>query len=215
MNILIRQQQIKIIFKRNISSSNEIRQSFFNYFNKEYNHPIIPSSSLIPPSNDNTGLLFTNSGMVQFRDNFLGLNNDLKNAVTVQQCIRAGGKHNDLNNVGHSLYHHTFFEMLGNFSFNNDTNNILYKEQAIYMAYNYLINILQLPMEKLTITVHYKDIESYNIWCKLINPNVIYKKDDIDNFWSMGKPIYNIPCGYCTEIFYESARNMEYSIYGI
>lgn len=179
---------------------NEIRNVFLNYF-KNHGHTIVPSSSLIP-SNDNT-LLFTNAGMNQFKDVFLGIETrNYNKAVSSQKCLRAGGKHNDLENVGYTSRHHTFFEMLGNFSFGD-----YFKEEAIKYAWSFLTKELQLKKDRLYVTVYHTDIEAYNIWHKLIKlPQSriikIYDKSKnvSDNFWQMGDIG---PCGPCTEIFYD------------
>ena len=172
-----------------------IRNSFLSYFTK-HNHKIVESSNLVP-SNDPT-LMFTNSGMVQFKNVFTGLEKkDYKKATTAQKCVRAGGKHNDLENVGYTPRHHTFFEMLGNFSFGD-----YFKEEAIYMAWDLLTNEFKLPKEKLCVTVYSEDNESFNLWKKIasLNDNKIIKISTSDNFWSMGD---TGPCGPCSEIFYD------------
>lgn len=172
-----------------------IRQEFLNFFKNE-NHKYIKSSSLIP-HNDNS-LLFTNAGMVQFKNIFLGLEHqDYKKAVTAQKCLRAGGKHNDLDNVGYTARHHTFFEMLGNFSFGD-----YFKEQAILYAYNFITKSLGINKDKLLVTVYSEDNESYDLWKKIagFTDNKIIKISTNDNFWSMGD---TGPCGPCTEIFYD------------
>ncbi|MBS0350191.1 MAG: alanine--tRNA ligase [Proteobacteria bacterium] len=176
-------------------SSQELRDSFLNYF-QSLGHTIVPSSSLIP-GNDPT-LLFTNAGMVQFKDTFLGLEErPYQSAASVQRCVRAGGKHNDLENVGHTRRHHTFFEMLGNFSFGS-----YFKEPAIEMAWNFLTKTLAIPPEKLWITVFKDDAESEKIWLNQIkiDPKRFTRCGEKDNFWSMGDIG---PCGPCTEIFYD------------
>ena len=143
-------------------SSSDIRSKFINYF-KSKGHAYINSSPVIPSSDDKT-LLFTNAGMVQFKDIFLGLKDSkFKSAVTSQKCMRAGGKHNDLDNVGYTNRHHTFFEMLGNFSFGD-----YFKERAIFYAWDFLTNELDIPEEKLWITVHKSDNDAKNIWLKKI-----------------------------------------------
>ena len=139
--------------------SAELRKLFLNYF-QEQGHTIVPSSSLVP-GNDPT-LLFTNAGMVQFKDVFLGLDSrSYSRATTVQRCVRAGGKHNDLENVGYTARHHTFFEMLGNFSFGD-----YFKREAIRFAWSFLTQVLKLPKEKLWVTVFEKDDETAEIWLK-------------------------------------------------
>ncbi|STX29499.1 alanyl-tRNA synthetase [Legionella beliardensis] len=175
--------------------SSEIRQAFFDFF-KEKNHQLVESSSLIP-ANDPT-LLFTNAGMVQFKEIFLGLESKFyTRAVSSQRCVRAGGKHNDLENVGYTARHHTFFEMLGNFSFGD-----YFKREAIQYAWDFLTNILKLPAEKLWVTVYLNDDEAANIWLNEIgvSPNRFSRCGEKDNFWSMGD---TGPCGPCTEIFYD------------
>ena len=176
--------------------SEEIRTKFINFFTTK-GHKYIDSSPIIPSSNDNT-LLFTNAGMVQFKDIFLGLKDSkYKSAVTSQKCLRAGGKHNDLDNVGFTNRHHTFFEMLGNFSFGD-----YFKKEAIEYAWEFLNKELNIPAEKMWITVHDTDDEAKKIWLDEIG----IKEDRIsvissnDNFWSMGDVG---PCGPCTEIFYD------------
>ncbi|MDR3492833.1 MAG: alanine--tRNA ligase [Gammaproteobacteria bacterium] len=175
-------------------SAKEIRSSFLNYF-RENKHEVVASSSLVP-GNDPT-LLFTNAGMVQFKDVLLGKEErPYKRATSSQRCVRAGGKHNDLENVGYTARHHTFFEMLGNFSFGD-----YFKREAIQFAWNYLTGVLQLPAEKLWVTVYKDDNEAADIWLKelKIDPTRFSRCDE-DNFWSMGP---TGPCGPCTEIFYD------------
>lgn len=175
--------------------SSEIRQKFLEYF-KSHGHEIVPSSSLVP-ENDPT-LLFTNAGMVQFKDVFLGLDKRLyTRAASSQRCVRAGGKHNDLENVGYTARHHTFFEMLGNFSFGD-----YFKKEAIQYAWIFLTEVLQLPKEKLWVTVFEKDHEAEQIWLKEIkvDPKRFSRCAEKDNFWAMGD---TGPCGPCTEIFYD------------
>lgn len=175
-------------------TSAEIRQAFLEYF-REQGHTIVGSSSLIP-GNDPT-LLFTNAGMVQFKDVFLGTDKrDYFRATTSQRCVRAGGKHNDLENVGYTARHHTFFEMLGNFSFGD-----YFKREAIGFAWTFLTQVLQLPAERLWVTVHHSDDEAEKIWKDEIgvDPERFSKLDE-DNFWSMGD---TGPCGPCTEIFFD------------
>ncbi len=174
--------------------SAEIRQKFLNYFHSEQ-HQIVASSSLVP-HNDPT-LLFTNAGMVQFKDVFLGSDKrDYTRAVSCQRCVRAGGKHNDLENVGYTARHHTFFEMLGNFSFGD-----YFKQDAIRFGWTFLTEILALPKERLWVTVHHTDKEAEDIWLNEIgvDPNRFSRLDE-DNFWQMGD---TGPCGPCTEIFYD------------
>ena len=173
----------------------EIRQRFIDYF-ADKGHAKIASSPLVP-GNDPT-LLFTNAGMVQFKDVFLGQEKvDYDKAVTSQRCVRAGGKHNDLENVGYTARHHTFFEMLGNFSFGD-----YFKEDAIKFAWEFLTQELGLPAEKLWVTVYEKDQEAEDIWLNQIgvNPKTFSRIGEKDNFWSMGDVG---PCGPCSEIFYD------------
>lgn len=181
--------------KKNKLSSNEIRKRFLDYFEKN-NHTIVPSSSLVP-GNDPT-LLFTNAGMVQFKDVFLGTElRPYKRAASSQRCVRAGGKHNDLERVGYTARHHTFFEMLGNFSFGD-----YFKREAIQFAWRFLTEELHLPAEKLWVTVFEDDQEAEDIWLREIkvDPNRFSRCGEADNFWSMGP---TGPCGPCTEIFYD------------
>ena len=175
-------------------NSSEVRKTFLDFF-KEKNHELVKSSPLIP-QNDST-LLFTNAGMIQFKDVFLGAEKTpFKRATSSQKCIRAGGKHNDLENVGYTLRHHTFFEMLGNFSFGD-----YFKEDAIKFAWELLTERYELPQEKLWITVHIDDDESEDIWLNKIGvPKERVNRLDEDNFWSMGD---TGPCGPCSEIFYD------------
>ncbi|MEC8859586.1 MAG: alanine--tRNA ligase [Pseudomonadota bacterium] len=175
--------------------SNDIRQSFLNYF-KSKGHEIVPSSSLVP-GNDPT-LLFTNAGMVQFKDLFLGSEvRSYTRAVSSQRCVRAGGKHNDLENVGYTARHHTFFEMLGNFSFGD-----YFKEDAIRYAWEFLTESLQLPRDKLWVTVFQDDDEAAEIWTSKIGvpADRVVRLGEKSNFWQMGD---TGPCGPCSEIFYD------------
>lgn len=181
--------------QQHFMSSNEIRRQFLEYFH-EHGHEIVPSSSLIP-HNDPT-LLFTNAGMVQFKDVFLGKEiRPYKRATSSQRCVRAGGKHNDLERVGYTARHHTFFEMLGNFSFGD-----YFKRDAIRFAWEFLVNKLRLSPEKLWITVFEEDKEAEDIWLNeiKIDPKRFSRCGEHDNFWSMGP---TGPCGPCTEIFYD------------
>lgn len=176
-------------------SAAELRRHFLEYF-KNKNHTIVPSSPLVP-ANDPT-LLFTNAGMVQFKEIFLGLEKPAyQRAVSAQRCIRAGGKHNDLENVGYTARHHTFFEMLGNFSFGD-----YFKRDAITYAWEFLTLVLKIPAEKLWITVFRGDDEAADIWLKelKVNPKRFSRCDEKDNFWAMGD---TGPCGPCSEIFYD------------
>ena len=175
--------------------SAEIRSQFLKFF-QENGHTIVSSSPLIP-GNDPT-LLFTNAGMVQFKDVFTGEETrPYHRATTSQRCVRAGGKHNDLENVGYTARHHTFFEMLGNFSFGD-----YFKEDAIRFAWDFLTKRLGLPEERLWVTVHHSDQEAEDIWIQTIgvDPNRLSRLGDKDNFWSMGD---TGPCGPCSEIFYD------------
>src|SRR6056300_202965 len=175
-------------------TSNEIRHIFLEFF-KEKNHTIVSSSSLVP-HNDPT-LLFTNAGMNQFKDYFLGQQKPkFLRAATSQKCVRAGGKHNDLENVGYTARHHTFFEMLGNFSFGD-----YFKRDAIRFGWSFLTEVLGLPKERLWVTVHLSDDEAADIWVQEIgvDPNRLSRLDE-DNFWQMGD---TGPCGPSSEIFYD------------
>jgi len=179
----------------------DVRKKFLDYFKKN-NHKIVDSSNLVP-NNDPT-LMFTNSGMVQFKNVFTGLEKrDYKTATTSQKCVRAGGKHNDLENVGYTPRHHTFFEMLGNFSFGD-----YFKEQAIIHAWNLLTNDFELPKEKLSVTVFHEDEESFKLWKKIagLRDDKIIKIATSDNFWSMGD---TGPCGPCSEIFYDHGEKLK------
>ena len=174
---------------------NDLRQKFIEYF-AEHSHAIVPSSSLIP-ENDPT-LLFTNAGMNQFKNVFLGLEKrDYSRAVSSQKCVRAGGKHNDLENVGFTARHHTFFEMLGNFSFGD-----YFKKDAIHLAWHFLTQELGLPKDRLYVTVFESDDEAANIWHQQegVPKERIYRFGEKDNFWRMGA---SGPCGPCSEIFYD------------
>ena len=176
-------------------TSNELRQAFLDFFH-ERGHEVVPSSPLVP-GND-PSLLFTNSGMVQFKDVFLGEEQrSYKRAVTSQRCVRAGGKHNDLENVGYTTRHHTFFEMLGNFSFGD-----YFKEDAIKLAWEFLTKTLGLPPERLWVTVFEDDDDAADIWLNTIkvDPDRFARMGSKDNFWAMGD---TGPCGPCSEIFYD------------
>ena len=172
----------------------EIRKSFLDFFS-ENNHEIVDSSNLVPTGDDS--ILFTNAGMVQFKDVFLGLEKRKSSATSSQKCLRVGGKHNDLENVGFTTRHQTYFEMLGNFSFGD-----YFKEDAIKFAWEYLTVNLKIPKEKLIITVHETDEESEKIWLEVIGieQSKIFRLGDEDNFWSMGD---TGPCGPCSEIFFD------------
>ncbi|NCB58846.1 MAG: alanine--tRNA ligase, partial [Gammaproteobacteria bacterium] len=188
-------------------TTSEIRTAFLEYFRSQ-GHQVVDSSSLVP-HNDPT-LLFTNAGMNQFKDVFLG--GDIRpysRATTAQRCVRAGGKHNDLDNVGYTARHHTFFEMLGNFSFGD-----YFKHDAITFAWTFLTKVLQLPQEKLLVTVYATDDEAYNIWANEIGvptDRIVRIGDNkgapyaSDNFWQMGD---TGPCGPCTEIFYDHGEHI-------
>jgi alanyl-tRNA synthetase len=176
-------------------TSSEIRGSFLEFFRKN-GHAVLPSSSLVP-GNDPT-LLFTNAGMVQFKDVFLGKEvRDYSRAATAQRCVRAGGKHNDLENVGYTARHHTFFEMLGNFSFGD-----YFKREAIHFAWNFITGTLGIPKDRLWVTVFQEDDEAERIWTEEIgiDPTRCTRLGQKSNFWSMGE---TGPCGPCSEIFYD------------
>ena len=175
--------------------SNQIRQAYLDYFASQ-GHTVVESSSLVP-DNDPT-LLFTNSGMVQFKEAFaLREDRGYTRAVSCQRCIRAGGKHNDLDNVGYTARHHTFFEMLGNFSFGD-----YFKSEAIRFCWEFLTETIGLPKDKLWVTIHESDDEAWNIWVNEIgfDPERMSRMGDKDNFWTMGD---TGPCGPCSEIFYD------------
>jgi len=183
-----------------IVTSNELRRAFLEYFRK-HDHEIIASSPLVP-GNDPT-LLFTNAGMVQFKDVFLGSDKrSYQRAATSQRCVRAGGKHNDLENVGYTARHHTFFEMLGNFSFGD-----YFKSDAIRYAWEFLTEELGLPAERLWITVFEDDDEAADIWLNeiKIDPKQFSRHGEKDNFWAMGD---TGPCGPCSEIFYDHGEDV-------
>jgi alanyl-tRNA synthetase len=176
-------------------TSSEIRGSFLEFFRKN-GHAVLPSSSLVP-GNDPT-LLFTNAGMVQFKDVFLGKEvRDHSRAATAQRCVRAGGKHNDLENVGYTARHHTFFEMLGNFSFGD-----YFKREAIHFAWNFVTGTLGIPKDRLWVTVYQEDDEAERVWTEEIgiDPTRCTRMGEKSNFWSMGE---TGPCGPCSEIFYD------------
>lgn len=181
-------------------TTSEIRQGFLDFFAKK-GHQTVSSSSLVP-DNDPT-LLFTNAGMNQFKDTFLGTEKRAYNrATSSQRCVRAGGKHNDLDNVGYTARHHTFFEMLGNFSFGD-----YFKRDAMVFAWEYLTEELKLPKEKLWVTVFDEDLEAEKIWIEEIgvDKNRLSRIGAKDNFWSMGD---TGPCGPCTEIFYDHGEHI-------
>lgn len=178
-----------------MSSVNEIRSAFLSYFEK-HGHAVLPSSPLVP-RNDPT-LMFTNAGMVQFKNVFTGLETrDPPRAATSQKCVRAGGKHNDLDNVGYTARHHTFFEMLGNFSFGD-----YFKEEAIHHSWNLVTKDFDINPDKLLVTVYASDDEAFELWSKIagLPDEKIIRIGTSDNFWAMGD---TGPCGPCSEIFYD------------
>ncbi len=180
---------------------NEIRSAFLDYFQKN-DHKIVESSNLVP-NNDPT-LMFANSGMVQFKNVFTGLEKrDYQRATTSQKCVRAGGKHNDLENVGYTPRHHTFFEMLGNFSFGD-----YFKERAIELAWNLITKEFGLDKNRLYVTVYHDDDEAFDYWKKIagLSEDKILRIATSDNFWSMGE---TGPCGPCSEIFYDHGDHLE------
>jgi alanyl-tRNA synthetase len=183
-----------------MSGVNEIRSNFLAYFARE-GHVVVPSSPLVP-RNDPT-LMFTNAGMVQFKNVFTGLEKrPYTRAVSAQKCVRAGGKHNDLDNVGYTARHHTFFEMLGNFSFGD-----YFKERAIELAWNLVTKEFGVPAERLTITVYIDDDEAFKLWRKIagLPEKKIIRIAGSDNFWAMGE---TGPCGPCSEIFYDHGEHI-------
>ncbi len=184
-----------------MTSTNDIRRSFLEYFGN-MDHDMVPSSPLVP-YNDPT-LMFVNAGMVPFKNIFTGLEKrEINRATSSQKCVRAGGKHNDLDNVGYTARHHTFFEMLGNFSFGD-----YFKEDAIKHSWALLTNVWGIDPNKLTVTVYHTDDEAYNLWKKIANlpdERIIRIATD-DNFWSMGD---TGPCGPCSEIFYDHGDHIE------
>ncbi|GAA3270723.1 hypothetical protein GCM10020258_44850 [Sphingomonas yabuuchiae] len=178
-----------------MTSTNDIRRGFLDYFGSE-GHQIVPSAPLVP-QNDPT-LMFVNAGMVPFKNVFTGLESrPYSTATSSQKCVRAGGKHNDLDNVGYTARHHTFFEMLGNFSFGD-----YFKEQAITHAWTLLTKVWGINPEKLTATVYHTDDEAFDLWKKVagLPDHKIIRIPTKDNFWAMGE---NGPCGPCSEIFYD------------
>jgi len=184
-----------------MTTSSELREAFLKYF-ETHGHTIVPSSPLVP-GNDPT-LLFTNAGMVQFKDVFLGSDKrSYTRATTSQRCVRAGGKHNDLENVGYTARHHTFFEMLGNFSFGE-----YFKKEAIHYAWDFLTQVIGLPADKLWVTVYADDDEAADIWLNdiKVDPRKFTRIGTSDNFWSMGD---TGPCGPCSEIFYDHGPEIE------
>ena len=175
-------------------NSNEVRNKFLNFFEKK-NHKIGKSSPIV--SKNDPSLMFINSGMAPFKDYFLNRENPQnKRIVNSQKCLRVSGKHNDLSEVGHDTYHHTFFEMLGNWSFGD-----YYKSEAIKWAWEYLTEVLNLDKSRLWVTVYKDDLESENLWKELtdIKHERILRFAEKDNFWEMGD---TGPCGPCTEIHY-------------
>ncbi|QGX61092.1 alanine--tRNA ligase [Alteromonas mediterranea] len=181
-------------------STADLRNKFINYF-KSHGHQAVASSSLVPA--DDPTLLFTNAGMNQFKDTFLGTEKrSYTRAVSSQRCVRAGGKHNDLENVGYTARHHTFFEMMGNFSFGD-----YFKKEAIEFAWNFLTSEVGLPKEKLLVTVYSEDDEAFDIWENHIGvpKEKIIRISTSDNFWSMGD---TGPCGPCSEIFYDHGAHI-------
>ncbi|MFA9421508.1 MAG: alanine--tRNA ligase [Gammaproteobacteria bacterium] len=184
-----------------MTSSADLRDKFLKYF-ESHGHTIVASSPLVP-GNDPT-LLFTNAGMVQFKDVFLGTDKrSYSTATTSQRCVRAGGKHNDLENVGYTARHHTFFEMMGNFSFGD-----YFKKEAIFYAWDFLTRVIGLPPEKLWVTVYADDDEAADIWLNDIGIDAdrFTRIGTSDNFWSMGD---TGPCGPCSEIFYDHGEDIE------
>ena len=182
-------------------SSSELRAAFLEFF-RERGHAIVPSSSLVPGSDPT--LLFTNAGMVQFKDVFLGKDErSYKRAVSSQRCVRAGGKHNDLENVGYTARHHTFFEMLGNFSFGD-----YFKQDAIDFAWEFVTGTLKIPAEKLWVTVYKDDDEAADLWLRgsRVDPKRFTRMDEKSNFWAMGD---TGPCGPCSEIFYDHGPDVK------
>ncbi|MGH7885083.1 MAG: alanine--tRNA ligase-related protein, partial [Thermodesulfobacteriota bacterium] len=176
----------------------EVRETFLKYFRKN-DHSLVKSSSLVP-RNDPT-LLFTNAGMVQFKNVFTGIEQrDYKKAASSQKCVRAGGKHNDLDNVGYTARHHTFFEMLGNFSFGD-----YFKEAAVNYAWDLLTNVYALPSEKLWVTVYKNDDEAFDLWHKKVGvpKQKIRRLGEKDNFWQVGD---TGPCGPCSEILIDQGK---------
>jgi alanyl-tRNA synthetase len=185
---------------RQMSGVNEIRANFLAYFARE-GHEVVPSSPLVP-RNDPT-LMFTNAGMVQFKNLFTGLEKrPYTRAVTAQKCVRAGGKHNDLDNVGYTARHHTFFEMLGNFSFGD-----YFKERAIELAWRLVTKEFGVPADRLVVTVYIDDDEAFNLWKKIagLPESRIGRIAGSDNFWAMGD---TGPCGPCSEIFYDHGAHI-------
>lgn len=183
-----------------VNTTNDIRNTFLDYFVKN-DHELVKSASLVP--SDDPTLLFTNAGMVPFKNVFTGRQNlPYTRAVSSQKCARAGGKHNDLENVGYTARHHTFFEMLGNFSFGD-----YFKDHAIELAWKLLTKEYGIPTEKLLVTVYHNDDEAHTLWKKIANlpDDKIIRISTDDNFWSMGD---TGPCGPCSEIFYDHGEKV-------
>src|SRR5579859_2355121 len=178
-----------------MQTANDIRRTFLDFFAKN-GHEVVPSSPLVP-RNDPT-LMFTNAGMVQFKNVFTGMEKrDIPRATSSQKCVRAGGKHNDLDNVGYTARHHTFFEMLGNFSFGD-----YFKENAIEYAWKLITQEFGLAKDKLLVTVYHNDDVAFDLWKKIagFSDDRIIRIPTADNFWAMGD---TGPCGPCSEIFYD------------
>ncbi|MDP4594461.1 MAG: alanine--tRNA ligase-related protein, partial [Beijerinckiaceae bacterium] len=178
-----------------MSGVNEIRKTFLDYFAR-HDHEKIASSGLVP--RDDPTLMFTNAGMVQFKNVFTGMEKrPYSRATSSQKCVRAGGKHNDLDNVGYTARHHTFFEMLGNFSFGD-----YFKEGAIELAWNLIRHEFDLPRDRLLVTVYHDDDEAFELWKKIggFSDDRIIRIPTSDNFWAMGE---TGPCGPCSEIFFD------------
>ncbi|MDX1729985.1 MAG: alanine--tRNA ligase-related protein, partial [Aurantimonas coralicida] len=183
-----------------MSGVNEIRSAFLDYFAKN-DHERVASSPLVP-RNDPT-LMFTNAGMVQFKNVFTGVETrPYQRAATSQKCVRAGGKHNDLDNVGYTARHHTFFEMLGNFSFGD-----YFKDRAIELAWNLITKEFALPADRLLVTVYSEDEEAAALWRKIagLSDDRIIRISTSDNFWAMGE---TGPCGPCSEIFFDHGEGI-------
>src|SRR5438105_10096192 len=183
-----------------MQTTNDIRAAFLDYFAR-HDHAVVPSSPLVP-RNDPT-LLFTNAGMVQFKNVFTGVEKrPYQRAVTSQKCVRAGGKHNDLENVGCTARHHTFFEMLGNFSFGD-----YFKDRAIELAWNLVVREFGLKPDRLLVTVYAEDDDAARLWAKIagLPESRIIRIATSDNFWAMGE---TGPCGPCSEIFYDHGEGI-------
>src|ERR1700712_3588070 len=178
-----------------MTSTNDIRRAFLDYFAAAGHTPV--ASAPLVPQNDPT-LMFVNAGMVPFKNVFTGLETrPYKTASSAQKCVRAGGKHNDLDNVGYTARHHTFFEMLGNFSFGD-----YFKEQAIELAWNLITKEFDIDPKRLLVTVYHTDDDAFNLWKKIagLSDDKIIRIATSDNFWAMGD---TGPCGPCSEIFYD------------